>query len=118
MCARRTADDQEDVCGTKEESGRQLQLPDVVFEKPRVGLRTADINEDLCPERLKPESPRIKEEVEDKGSSHIKEEEEEPEFPIVKEEESERPHIEQQLLSLQPHMKKEKEEPSYIKKRG
>ncbi|XP_061618550.1 zinc finger protein 3 homolog isoform X2 [Phyllopteryx taeniolatus] len=77
MGGRRTPEYKDELCGPKEEKEPQRQLLDAVFNlQPRIVLCRVDINEDLHPEQLKPESPYIKEEEEDEEVHHIKEEEE------------------------------------------
>ncbi|XP_061525889.1 zinc finger protein 25-like [Phycodurus eques] len=92
MCARRTAEYEEELCGPKEEKEPQRQRLDVVFNRPRpTVLHRPDITEDLRNERQEPEPPHIKDELEDEEVQPIKEEEE----PILieKEEEEACPHI-------------------------
>ncbi|XP_061619442.1 zinc finger and SCAN domain-containing protein 31-like isoform X4 [Phyllopteryx taeniolatus] len=98
MCARRTAESEEELWGPKEEKEPQRQLLDAVFNlQPHTVHRRADLAEDLRTEWQEPEPPRIKEEVKDEEVHHIKEEEE----PIsIKKEEKELHH----------HIRQEKEE--------
>ncbi|XP_061525801.1 glutamic acid-rich protein-like isoform X3 [Phycodurus eques] len=77
MCARTTAKDEKELCGPKEEDEPRRQLVDAVREQPRVGFPTADISENLHPERQQSVSTHIKEEEEDEEVQHIKEEEQE-----------------------------------------
>ncbi|XP_061612682.1 zinc finger protein 134-like isoform X3 [Phyllopteryx taeniolatus] len=83
--ARRTAEYEEELWGTKE---RQSQLLDAVRKKqPRI-VFTADDSEDLCPEWQEQETPHIKEEEKDEEFHQIKEEDElQP--PYIKKEEEE-----------------------------
>ncbi|XP_061525798.1 zinc finger protein 771-like [Phycodurus eques] len=93
MCARRTAEYEEELSGPKEP---QHQLLDAVFNlQPRTVLRRADISEDLRHECREPEPLYIKEEVEDEAHPHIKEEEELKTTSIKKENEEVQPHIKQ-----------------------
>ncbi|XP_061663875.1 uncharacterized protein LOC133493899 isoform X2 [Syngnathoides biaculeatus] len=95
MCERRTPEYEEELCGPEDEKEPQRRLVDAVFNlQPRIVLRRADVNEDLHPHWLKPESPHMKEEAEDK------------EVCQMKEEEDLKPH----------HVKKEGEEFLYVKK--
>ncbi|XP_061619507.1 uncharacterized protein LOC133472542 isoform X6 [Phyllopteryx taeniolatus] len=66
MCARRTAEYEEELCGPKEEKEPQRQLLDAAFNlQPRIVLRRADITDDLRTDQQEPEPLHIKEEVED-----------------------------------------------------
>ncbi|XP_061621311.1 oocyte zinc finger protein XlCOF8.4-like isoform X3 [Phyllopteryx taeniolatus] len=115
MCARGTAEYDEELWGPKEEEEPKGQLLDSVFNlQPRIVLRRArdrklscgqkrttqirhqDIGKDLQPERQEPQPPHIKEEEEDEEVHHIREEEELETSPIKKEEAEERPHIKQE----------------------
>ncbi|XP_061619550.1 cilia- and flagella-associated protein 251-like isoform X2 [Phyllopteryx taeniolatus] len=88
MCARRTAEYEEELWGPKEEKEPQRQLLDAVFNlQPQTVQRRADVSENLHPERQQSVSPHIKAEEEDEEVQHIKEEEEE--FLLIKEEEQE-----------------------------
>ncbi|XP_061619608.1 uncharacterized protein LOC133472567 isoform X13 [Phyllopteryx taeniolatus] len=61
MCARRTAEYEEKLCGPKEEKEPQRQLLDAVFNlQPRIVLHRADITEDLRTEWQEPEPPKRK----------------------------------------------------------
>ncbi|XP_061525936.1 oocyte zinc finger protein XlCOF8.4-like [Phycodurus eques] len=103
MCARRTAEYEEELWGPKEEKEPQRQLLDAAFNlQPRIVLRRADITEDLRTGGQEPGPPHIKEDVEDEEVHHIKEEEEH--IWIKKEKGEACPHI------------KEEEEPIAIKK--
>ncbi|XP_061619560.1 uncharacterized protein LOC133472559 isoform X2 [Phyllopteryx taeniolatus] len=76
MCARRTAEYEEELCGPKEEKEPQRQLLDAAFNlQPRIVLRRADVSENLHPEQQQSVSPHIKEEEEE--FLHMKEEEQE-----------------------------------------
>ncbi|XP_061524053.1 uncharacterized protein LOC133397327 isoform X3 [Phycodurus eques] len=82
MCARRTAEYKEELCGPEEKKCLSL---DAAFNlQPRTVQGRADISENLHLERQQSMSPHIKEEEEDKEVQHIKEEEEE--FLHIKEE--------------------------------
>ncbi|XP_061525916.1 uncharacterized protein LOC133398278 isoform X3 [Phycodurus eques] len=99
MCARRTAEYEEELCGPKEEKEPRRQLVDAVFNlQPRIVLRRADITEDLRTKQQKPEPPHIKDEMEDEEVHHIKGEEEP--ISIKKEEEEARSHIKQEEEDL------------------
>ncbi|XP_061525838.1 gastrula zinc finger protein XlCGF48.2-like isoform X3 [Phycodurus eques] len=98
MCARRTAEYEEELCGPKEEKEPRLQVLDAAFNlQPRTVRRGADITEDHLTEQQEPEPPHIKEEMEDEEVLHIKEEvdpilikkEEEEAYPYIKQEEEE-----------------------------
>ncbi|XP_061561898.1 zinc finger protein 394-like isoform X3 [Phycodurus eques] len=91
--ARRTAEYEEELWGTKE---RQSQPLDAVRKKqPRI-VSTADDSEDLCPEWQEQETPHIKEEEkedelqppyikkEEEAHRYIKEEEEEETITVVR----------------------------------
>ncbi|XP_061621253.1 zinc finger and SCAN domain-containing protein 20-like isoform X5 [Phyllopteryx taeniolatus] len=84
MCARGTAEYDEELWGPKEE------------EDPQLVTIGEDIGKELQPERREPQPPHIKEEEEDEEVHHIREEEELETTPIKKEEEEERPHIKQE----------------------
>ncbi|XP_061619477.1 uncharacterized protein LOC133472535 isoform X4 [Phyllopteryx taeniolatus] len=90
MCARRTAEYEDELCGPKEEKEPHRQLVDAGFNlQARTVPRRADITEDLHTERQEPEPPHIKEEVQDKAVHHIKEEEEEEVCPYIEEQDKE-----------------------------
>ncbi|XP_061561905.1 uncharacterized protein LOC133417800 isoform X3 [Phycodurus eques] len=95
MCARRTTEYEEELCGPKE---RQRQHLDALCKNPRVASRRADFSEDVRPRWQEPASPPFKEEVKEEASSHIKEEKELDPTYIKKE------------VSDLPHIKKEEEE--------
>ncbi|XP_061525855.1 zinc finger and SCAN domain-containing protein 21-like isoform X2 [Phycodurus eques] len=82
MCARRTAEYEEKLCGPKDEKEPRRQLLDAVFKlHPRVARHRADVSENLHPERQQSVSPHNKEvqhiKEEDEELLHIKEEEQE-----------------------------------------
>ncbi|XP_061619437.1 gastrula zinc finger protein XlCGF48.2-like isoform X4 [Phyllopteryx taeniolatus] len=90
MCARRTAEYEDELCGPKEEKEPHRQLVDAGFNlQARTVPRRAD-TEELRTEWQEPEPPHIKEEVEDEEVHHIKEEEKP--ISIKKEEEEAHPH--------------------------
>ncbi|XP_061618540.1 zinc finger protein 37-like isoform X3 [Phyllopteryx taeniolatus] len=94
MCARRTAEYEEDLCAPKDKNEPQRQLLDAAFNlQPPTVLRRPDISEALWPERQGPEPPHIKEEVEFQSSFMKKEDEE---CLQIKEEEEEPPYIKQE----------------------
>ncbi|XP_061525831.1 zinc finger protein 316-like isoform X5 [Phycodurus eques] len=95
MCARRTPEYGEELCGATDENNEpQRPRLDAVFHlRPRVVLHGADISEDLRPERQEPEPSRIKEDVGGEEVPHFKEEEELEPISIKKEEEPEHPHL-------------------------
>ncbi|XP_061663601.1 zinc finger protein 771-like isoform X4 [Syngnathoides biaculeatus] len=88
MCARTTAEYQEELWGPKEEKKPQRQLLDAVFNlRPQNVLLRPDISENLHPDWQQSVSCHIKEEGEDEEVQRIKEEEEE--VVHMKEEEQE-----------------------------
>ncbi|XP_061663578.1 cilia- and flagella-associated protein 251-like isoform X6 [Syngnathoides biaculeatus] len=88
MCARRTGEYEEEVCGPKKEEEPQRQLLDAVFNlQPRIVLRRAEISENLHPEQQQSISCHIKEEEKGEGVQCIQEEKQE--IVHVKEEEQE-----------------------------
>ncbi|XP_061621408.1 zinc finger protein 691-like [Phyllopteryx taeniolatus] len=102
MCARRTPEYEEELCGPKEENEPQHQLLDAIFNlQPRIVLHRADVSRDLRPEWPKPDSSHVKEEEEDKEVCHIKEEEDlKPRH--IKEEEEEFLHVKQEEIIQVP----------------
>ncbi|XP_061662794.1 gastrula zinc finger protein xFG20-1-like isoform X2 [Syngnathoides biaculeatus] len=95
MCARSTAEYDEELWGPKEEKKPQRQLLDAVFNlRPQNVLHRADIHENLHTKRQEPEPLHIKEEPEDKEVHHIKKEDKM--ILIKKEVEEVQPHIKQE----------------------
>ncbi|XP_019722140.1 gastrula zinc finger protein XlCGF48.2-like isoform X2 [Hippocampus comes] len=134
MCARKTAEYKEGLCGTKVDKERQRYLFKL---EPRVVLDRTDLQQDdIVPEQQEPESLQIKEEEEPESiqikkeepqSIQIKEEEEpesiqvkkekEPEyFQIKKEEEPESMEVKKVEEPESIQIKEEEEpEPPHIK---
>ncbi|XP_019746015.1 gastrula zinc finger protein XlCGF48.2-like [Hippocampus comes] len=88
MCTRGRAENDEQLCGAKEDSGAVFNQ-----SRSRFGSRGADISEDVFPERLDAEPSHLKEE-EEQQAQNIKEEE--LEHPCTKAEVDEPPDIKEE----------------------